>query len=264
MPLPPGFGSPPPGFPPISGMMPRPPFPGAFGFPPKPPREPPCTIPNKTLYINNLNEKIKIADMKKALEAIFKNYGEILGVYARGSLQMRGQAFVAFSDQEAATKALQEVQGFVLFDKPMLIQYARCHSDVVVDREGEDLDKHVEHRKEEKAKREKELAEKFGAMHPGAGGPAGPHPSAFVVPEVPNQILFLENIPVQVQQDDTIEKEFSKFPGLKEVRKVPGKPSIAFVEFETEAQASAAKSTLGGLWPVVPDAEPVKITFAKR
>ena len=33
---------------------------------------------------------------------------------------------------------------------------------------------------------------------------------------------------------------FQQFPGFKEVRMVEAKPGIAFVEFETETQASVA------------------------
>lgn len=39
---------------------------------------------------------------------------------------------------------------------------------------------------------------------------------------------------------------FQQFPGFKEVRMVEAKPGIAFVEFETETQASVALSGLQG------------------
>ncbi|KAJ1921022.1 hypothetical protein H4219_000880 [Mycoemilia scoparia] len=246
---------PPPGLvPPIPGMMPGQPPVALPGYPVKPPREPPCKEPNKTLYVNNLNEKIKLEDMKKALVTLFQNYGKVLEVYARGSLQMRGQAFVAFDDKEAATKALKEVHGFVLFGKPILIQYARNRSDVVIKDEGGNLEKHIQTRKEEKEKRDKELEEKAKKQAEVEGNE----------PEIPNNILFLENIPTEAQEDGSVDKAFGEFDGLKEIRKVPGKPSIAFVEYETELQAIAVKSTLGTLWQLKEDYDPVRITFAKK
>jgi U2 small nuclear ribonucleoprotein B'' len=39
---------------------------------------------------------------------------------------------------------------------------------------------------------------------------------------------------------------FQQFPGFKEVRMVEAKPGIAFVEFETDTQASVALSGLQG------------------
>ena len=37
---------------------------------------------------------------------------------------------------------------------------------------------------------------------------------------------------------------FFRFPGFKEVRLVPGRHDIAFVEFDTEGQATASKDAL--------------------
>ena len=36
--------------------------------------------PNNTVYINNLNEKIKKNDLKKSLYAIFSQFGEIFAL----------------------------------------------------------------------------------------------------------------------------------------------------------------------------------------
>ena len=53
-----------------------------------------------------------------------------------------------------------------------------------------------------------------------------------------------------------------RFPGFKEVRLVPGRHDIAFVEFESEVQAGAAKDALQG-FKVTPT-NPMKISFAKK
>ncbi|TFY55033.1 hypothetical protein EVJ58_g8502, partial [Rhodofomes roseus] len=62
----------------------------------------------ETLYIQNLNEKIKIPVLKASLRSLFKAYGEVLDVVAHSNLRMRGQAFVAFESAEIAKKALKE------------------------------------------------------------------------------------------------------------------------------------------------------------
>ena len=53
-----------------------------------------------------------------------------------------------------------------------------------------------------------------------------------------------------------------RFPGFKEVRLVPGRHDIAFVEFENEIQAGAAKDALQG-FKITPSIA-MKISFAKK
>lgn len=55
---------------------------------------------------------------------------------------------------------------------------------------------------------------------------------------------------------------FNQFPGFKEVRLVPGRHDIAFVEFETDVQAAAAKDALQS-FKITPT-NAMKITFAKK
>lgn len=58
--------------------------------------------------------------MKTTLNNLFKHYGKVLDVVAHRNLRMRGQAFVSFSNEENAQKALKEVRGFPLYGKPMV------------------------------------------------------------------------------------------------------------------------------------------------
>lgn len=55
---------------------------------------------------------------------------------------------------------------------------------------------------------------------------------------------------------------FFRFPGYKEVRLVPGRHDIAFVEFENEVQSGVAKDTLQS-FKLTPT-HPMKISFAKK
>lgn len=107
--------------------------------PPAPPPQPEHI--SETLYIQNLNEKIKIPGLfscfilfvlmiidivivlKASLRGLFKSYGQVLDVVAHSNLRMRGQAFVSFESAEAAQKALKEVRGFPLYSKPMVRQF---------------------------------------------------------------------------------------------------------------------------------------------
>ena len=68
-------------------------------------------VPNNTVYINNLNEKIKKVDLKKSLYAIFSQFGSILDIMAWKNLRMRGQAFVVYKEETSATNAIRSMQG---------------------------------------------------------------------------------------------------------------------------------------------------------
>lgn len=76
--------------------------------------------PNNTIYINNLNEKVKKEELKKSLYAIFSQFGQILDIVALKTIKMRGQAFVIFKEIQSSTNALRSMQGFPFYDKPMV------------------------------------------------------------------------------------------------------------------------------------------------
>lgn len=92
--------------------------------------------PNHTIYINNLNEKIKKPELKKSLYAIFSQFGQIMDIVALKTLKMRGQAFVIFKEISSATNALRTMQGFPFYDKPMRINYSKTDSDVIAKLKG--------------------------------------------------------------------------------------------------------------------------------
>lgn len=76
--------------------------------------------PKHTIYINNLNSKIKVEPMKRSLHAAFSQFGPIVDIIMRKSYRLRGQAFIIFKDIESAAKALRTMQGFPFFDKPLV------------------------------------------------------------------------------------------------------------------------------------------------
>lgn len=108
--------------------------------------------PVETLYINNLNEKVSLKIMKETLKNLFKSYGVVLDIVMHKNLRMRGQAFVAMTSRQAAARAVEEVQGFPLYGKPLNVSFARTPSDAVVKRKTPDLiEVHLEERKKRKS-----------------------------------------------------------------------------------------------------------------
>lgn len=51
---------------------------------------------------------------------MFSQFGEVLDIVAYSNIRMRGQAFIAYADEESASKAIKELQHFVLYGKPMV------------------------------------------------------------------------------------------------------------------------------------------------
>jgi len=92
--------------------------------------------PNQTIYVNNLNEKVKKDELKRSLYHVFSQFGNILEIIATKTYKMRGQAWVIFDDLSGSTKALREMQSFQFYGKAMRISFAKSKSDVVSKADG--------------------------------------------------------------------------------------------------------------------------------
>ena len=101
--------------------------------------------PNHTIYIQNMNEKIKKEDLRKSLYVLMSQFGQVLDIVALKTMKMRGQAFVVFKEirwvsfvlylfflmyvaLSSATNALRSMQGFPFYEKPMRISYSKTDS----------------------------------------------------------------------------------------------------------------------------------------
>jgi hypothetical protein len=56
---------------------------------------------------------------------------------------------------------------------------------------------------------------------------------------------------------------FGRFEGFREVRLVPGRKGIAFVEYEAEAGAISAKERMANM-PLGDSAQPIKVTYQRQ
>lgn len=61
----------------------------------------------------------------------------------------------------------------------------------------------------------------------------------------PNKILFIQNLPDTTTKED-LEALFKVHPNLHDVRLIPGRKGIAFVEYMDEASSIVAKEALHG------------------
>ncbi|KAG5638501.1 hypothetical protein H0H81_012306 [Sphagnurus paluster] len=244
----------------------------------------------ETLYIQNLNEKIKTDVLKTSLRGLFKSYGEVLDVVAHSNLRMRGQAFVSFASTESARRALKDVQRFPLYSKPMQISFARTRSDAVVKKvDAGSFDAHKARRDEHKKTtrytnplKQKFRAKRMAAEMDGAAAlPAPKRPNVQMPDEYlpPNKILFLQNLPEGVTKEQLMalfsqlhylssalgaiaNLSNDRYPNLYEVRLIPTKRDIAFVEYIDEGSAGVAKDALHNY--KLDGENKIKITFARK
>ncbi|XP_055506081.1 U2 small nuclear ribonucleoprotein B'' [Leucoraja erinacea] len=221
--------------------------------------------PNQTIYINNINDKVKKEELKRALYALFSQFGQIVDIVALKTMKMRGQAFVIFKEIICATSALRQIQGFPFYGKPMRIQYAKTDSDLVSKMRGTFADKEKKkEKKKNKAQEQIAVSKKANqaTTQTTANSNQTTSSTAQQVPDnPPNYILFLTNLPEETNEM-MLSMLFNQFPGFKEVRLVPGRHDIAFVEFENEGQAGAARDALQG-FRITPS-HAMKITYAKK
>lgn len=230
-------------------------------------------IPSQTLYVNNLNEKIKKDVLKKTLYMLFRQYGKVIEIVACKGFSRRGQAFIVFEDTAAATQALRSKQGFNFYDKPMRIDFAKSKSDVIAKQDGTFVarEKRPPQQKQQQvsAARKRKIGDvetdtsssstgatgttasssfsvttastTAAARGVGVGGGA----SALKVNTVPHNILFAQGLPEHCTQE-VLSNLFRQYVGFVEVRMVPGKREIAFIEFGDSVQAGMALQALHG------------------
>uniref|UniRef100_A0A8C5K4S6 RNA-binding region-containing protein 3 n=1 Tax=Jaculus jaculus TaxID=51337 RepID=A0A8C5K4S6_JACJA len=85
--------------------------------------------PNCRIYVKNLARRVQEKDLK----FIFGRYVDFSSEAQRIMFdirlmkegRMKGQAFIGLPNEKAAAKALREANGYILFGKPMVVQFAR-------------------------------------------------------------------------------------------------------------------------------------------
>lgn len=183
--------------------------------------------PKKTIYINNLNEKVSINKLKSELLKIFKPYGKILEINAIKTLRLKGQAFITFEEIESATKALEKT-GIEIFNKPIMISYAKLNSDIVESQDSINKRKSnkvstttIKKKRKVDSKEIQNIKKKrLEILNEWKQLP-------------PNHILLIQN----VKKFEDLENIFNDFNGFENIRLVKVK-NLAFIEFENEEMAS--------------------------
>jgi len=81
--------------------------------------------PSQRLYIKNI--ETKHVD-ERLLHSIYDRYQSDsfpIDIRLMREGKMKGQAFVTFPNEEMALQALNDTNGFILYEKPLIVQFAR-------------------------------------------------------------------------------------------------------------------------------------------
>ncbi|KAI8918103.1 hypothetical protein BC831DRAFT_483200 [Entophlyctis helioformis] len=200
--------------------------------------------PNQTLYVRNLDEQVKKKELRESLYYLFSQHGRVLDVVALKTTKMRGQAFIVFETVEAAKTAMRSLQGFLFYRKTMSIVFAKTKSNAIKMRDGTMF-------KGSKAKRpahddddDDEDAD-VGMEMDGPDVKRLKDNEEEVEESELNEILFLTKLP-DTTTEESLTTLCQQYAGFKEVRMVPGRTDIAFVEYESVEESAAARSALDG------------------
>ena len=224
-------------------------------------RSEPIGKPSATVYVQNLNERVKIPDLKNSLFQMFSQIGEVHEVHAKSNIKSRGQAFVVTPDETVADAMIKELRGRMFYGKPLRLTFAKKESDFIAklkgsfdssllkkrtaaQQEGEKLrdlkakrkliDKVVRLRLQSK-KEQLGTDSQMGGR--GSNFAAGAMAGGLGQPEV-YKILFIEKLPKNVKQDK-LEDIFGAYNGFVEVRLIAEK-GFAFIEYLSDDYASYA------------------------
>lgn len=76
--------------------------------------------PNQCLFVNNLNEKIKIEEIKINLYFLFSQHADVLDVHIKKGLKHKGQAFVLLASINQAVLCKKLLDDFEFFGKKLV------------------------------------------------------------------------------------------------------------------------------------------------
>nr|XP_020481202.1 RNA-binding protein 40 [Monopterus albus]XP_020481203.1 RNA-binding protein 40 [Monopterus albus]XP_020481204.1 RNA-binding protein 40 [Monopterus albus]XP_020481205.1 RNA-binding protein 40 [Monopterus albus]XP_020481206.1 RNA-binding protein 40 [Monopterus albus] len=88
------------------------------------PGEPTCR-----LYVKNIAKQVEEKDLKyiygRYINPLSEAERNMFDIVLMKEGRMKGQAFIGLPSEQSAEKALQETNGYVLYDKPLVVQFAR-------------------------------------------------------------------------------------------------------------------------------------------
>ncbi|XP_026161521.1 RNA-binding region-containing protein 3 isoform X1 [Mastacembelus armatus] len=85
--------------------------------------------PTCRLYVKNIAKQVEEKDLKyiygRYINLLSEAEKNMFDIVLMKEGRMKGQAFIGLPNEQAAEKALWETNGFVVYDKPLVVQFAR-------------------------------------------------------------------------------------------------------------------------------------------
>lgn len=191
----------------------------------------PDYAPKETLYVRNIEEKLKKTKLKEVLHAAFSEYGRIVTITALRTDRLRGQAWITFQDVESAKAAKRDMHNKEFFGKKIDVQFARERSDLLSKKLNPTF-------KPDREARDRKVATLVDAKKAAAENEALAARARAIEMEQATRLLMATGLPPGVAADE-LKLLFQQHVGLVEVRRVPGR-DIAFIEYSSEQQARTA------------------------
>ena len=177
---------------------------------------------------------------------------------------------------ESAVRAVNEMDGLMVYSRPMKVEFAKEESDVARRARGETVPKREKRKRPSTAQRKADKLAQLNAAQqaqpasaalsalpvplPPTGYPPLPYPPPVqLLP--PNRVLFVEQLPPHMTHTQ-LQALWTGHAGLVECRLVAVRPGVAFVEFVSEMEATEAMRRMQGL--KVEDGHEMRISYAKK
>lgn len=200
----------------------------------------------RTLYISNLNERVPIKELRKALLAVFSHCGKVADIFASRRYKLRGQAWIIYGDSQSAAIALQVLQGLPFYSKPMNIAVALKFPSTNIKKSENSSLKKLPRKVSEKFVHTSSISTplkesgKDDGIGQGNTGEDRVHKNT-----LKSAILSIKGLP-EATTDQMLSLLFKQFPGFQSVQTDSEKPGLASVEFRSAAEATTALSGLQG------------------
>lgn len=198
--------------------------------------------PNPTLYIRNIDWKVKKGLLKRALYTLFTRHGKVLEIVALRKDGLRGQAFVIMGDVQSATMAMQAEQGLTFFGKDLVIEYARNKSDRIAKLDGTYVPRQAR-KVTPKKSADPQKVPPAETANVSEGITEDSKKNTEIPSAPPSKLLLAQNLPEECNEM-MLGMLFQQYQGYVEVR-VP-RPGLAFIEFSDEPSATLALQGLQG------------------
>jgi len=193
-----------------------------------------------TLYVKNLSEKIPKQELRRALFSVFSSCGRILEVVVARTYKLRGQAWIVYDREHEAQLALQALQGFPFYDKPMTIIFSNSTSDIILRQRGEDVERDATIRSTRKAENQERERLRQNIV-----SASSDKEKKNKVAQKQSEHIIVEGLPAATTTE-MLTLLFKQFSGFKNAQMLQNDRGRGRVEFESISHAIVALNGLQG------------------